>query len=235
MDAVAREEMIVGNLPLVRRIVVHVTTTLPPGVDRDDLESAGVIGLIKAVDRYDPHRGVKFVTYASQLIRGEVMESLRARDWAPRSLRRRSRELTAAVAELQREFGRPPADDQVAERLGVPLQQYHRLISQISGVNLVSLDEVTDMGVQTDGENSAELAIAEPDGNPLEKLAQEERKELLALAVEGLPEREKLIVALYYQEGLSLKEIGHVLGVTESRVCQIHTQAMSRLRKALAD
>jgi len=233
MDSTLREQMISEHVHLVHCIVGRVTTSLPPTVDREDLLSAGTVGLIKAVDRYDPKRGVKFETYASQVIRGEVMESLRDRDWAPRGLRRRARELAAAVAGKQRELGRPPEDEEIAEAMGLTLKQYHELLSEASGTSLLSLDEVFEMGVQAEGDTSRELMPAEAEESPLDKLTQDEQRAEIAHAVNELPDREKLVVSLYYQDGLSLREIGEVLGVTESRICQIHTQAITRLRAVL--
>ena len=233
MDQRQRNRLIQGHVGLVHYVVGRVTVTLPASVDREDLVSAGIIGLIKAVDRFDPSRGVKFDTYASTVIRGEVMECLRARDWAPRALRRQARELAETIGDLEARLGLPPSDEQIAEALQMEVEQYHELLGKISGTMILSLDEL----METQPALAAEpVRMGEHDddyGNPADSLEQAETQQMIAQAIENLPEREKHVIALYYQEELTLREIGEVLGVTESRVCQIHAQAISRLRGRL--
>jgi len=229
-----REKLITEHVGLVRHVVGRVAVRLPDGVDRDDLESAGIIGLIKAADRFDPARGVKFATYASAVVRGEVMEALRAKDWAPRSLRRRYRELEAAIAQLQRQLGRQPEEAEIRRALRLSEEEYQDLLAETSSMAITSLEELMerDESVREAGEES----FSEPQGtgaDPAEVVDQEAFKELLAEAVDQLPERDRVVIGLYYQDELTLREIGEVLEITESRVCQIHTQAITRLRSAV--
>lgn len=227
MDPRQREALIKKHVDLVRYVVGRVAISLPPSVDREDLISAGTVGLIKAVDRFDPTRGAKFETYATSVIRGEVMESLRARDWAPRSLRRRAREMAEVVAALETQIGHPPTDAEIAAALDIDIQEYYELLGQISGTAIASLEELV----------ASQQGLAQPAddfGNPLHYLEQNELRALIAQIIEELPPREKHILALYYQEDLTLREIGEILGITESRVCQIHSQTITRLRGRLA-
>jgi len=228
----ARQRLITDNVDLVQYIVSRVAINLPSKVDRDDLISAGLIGLVKAAERFDEKRGIKFRTYASSVVRGEVMESLRAKDWAPRSIRRKARQLAAAVGELEGRLGRPATDAEVADNLDIDIDEYYALLSETSSANLVSLDELLDEWQLDAAEGTAQPATDDSD-NPAEVLDRDALLEVVAVAVERLPERERLVVGLYYQEELTLQEIGQILGVTESRVCQIHTQAITRLRATL--
>lgn len=233
MNAQQREALITNHLDLVHYIVGRITISLPPSADRDDLVSAGIIGLIKAVDRFDPARGVKFETYASSVIRGEIMESLRARDWAPRSLRRRAREVAEIVGELEAQIGHPPTDAEIAQALQVDIDEYYELLGEVSGMAIASLEEIVKEQPYQEARypNPAEP----PDGfsDPLHNLEQNELRQSIAQVIEELPPREKQIIALYYQEELTLREIGKILGITESRVCQIHAQTITRLRGRL--
>ena len=232
MKPAEREKLIIKHVSLVQYIVGRISISLPETVDREDLVSAGIVGLIKAVDRFDPMRGVKFETYASALVRGEIMESLRAKDWVPRSVRRRARELAAVIADLELRLGRPPEDTDIAEALELDMDQYYKLLSEASATTLVSLEEA--LGGDEPGER--EHGAWEPSddfANPLAQIEEREVKRLVSEAVTNLPEREQFVIGLYYQEELTLREIGEVLGVTESRVCQIHTQAVARLRGAV--
>lgn len=234
LDDREREELILEHVGLVKYIVGRVAVRLPESVEREDLESAGIVGLIKAADRYEPGRGVKFATYATSVIRGEIMELLRSRDWAPRSVRRRYRELEAALESLQQELGRAPTEDEICRRLGLTETDYHDLLSLTSSMAVASLEEMVeaDQSLQVD-----ETALpGEPTSHsedPAEIMDREALHELLAMAVDGLPERDKIVIGLYYQDELTLREIGEVLDVTESRVCQIHTQAIARLRASM--
>jgi RNA polymerase sigma factor for flagellar operon FliA len=234
MSEQEREDLIKAHIGLVRHVVGRVVVRLPEGVDRDDLESAGIMGLIKAADRFDPTRGVKFATYASAVVRGEVMEALRAKDWAPRSLRRRYRELEQTIAQLQRQLGRQPDQLEICRALHLSEEEYQELLSETSSMAITSLDELME-GEESPYETGEE-AFAEPQGSaadPAEVLDQETIKELLAEAVNQLPERDRIVIGLYYQDELTLREIGEVLDITESRVCQIHTQAITRLRATI--
>jgi len=228
VDQQERDKLIEAHIDLVHYIVGRVTVTLPESVDREDLISAGIIGLIKAVDRFDPTRGVKFATYASTVIRGEVMESLRARDWAPRGLRRQGREIARTIGELEAQLGYAPSDEEIARALNMKVEEYHEVLGEISGTALLSLEELMEARPHLEAEpvQSGQDASS---GNPAKVLEQAELQQMIVRAIEQLPEREKHIIALYYQEELTLREIGEVLGVTESRICQIHAQAISRL------
>jgi RNA polymerase sigma factor for flagellar operon FliA len=233
LEARRREQLIRQYAELVRVIVSRIAGHLPEWVDREDLVSAGILGLIKAIDRFDPSRGVKFETYATPVIRGEIMETLRAKDWVPRGVRRRARELAKAVSELELQLGRPPTAEENAAYMGISLEEYEAILMDTSRAALLSFEEVFSEGEERP-RNAHRLAeVAEVGSDPLAALEREELKRVIAAAVERLPEREKQVIALYYQEGLTLKEIGAVLGVTESRVCQIHSQAMARIRAAV--
>ncbi len=224
-----RERLIAEHICLVHHVVGRIGAHLPDNVERDDLVSAGILGLIKAIDRYDASRGAKLATYASSVIRGEVMETLRSKDWAPRSVRRKAREMARASARLEYELGRPPEEAELAAALGLDVDEYRKLLEEASSATLLSLDEA----LSTDDERSEETVDRTPldqFGDPAVQVEQEDIKRVIGTAVTRLPEREQQVVALYYQEELTLREIGEILGVTESRVCQIHSQAIGRLR-----
>lgn len=232
MSQDAREAMISENVDLVNYIVGRVAVHLPDGVDRDDLISAGLIGLIKAVDRYDPSRGNKFRTYASTVVRGEIMESLRARDWAPRSVRRRARELEETVRELSSRLGRSPTDNEIADALELSIDDYYDLLSLTSRTNIASLQDLFDHK-ETQGSETPPVPDPDSSSDPARVMQEEAVLEVVAEEVERLPERDRQVIGLYYDEELTMKEIGHILDVTESRVCQIHTQAIVRLRASV--
>ncbi len=229
-----REQLIQRYAPLVKIIVARIRGYLPDWVDEEDLISAGIVGLIKAIDRFQPSRGVKFETYATPVIRGEIMESLRAKDWVPRSVRRKARQVGKAIAELEVQLGRPPTEEEIARHMGMTLEEYHAVLEDTARAALLSFEEVFADGDDRSGiGGQAAIEPEDEDSDPVAVIEREELKRLIAEAIERLPEREKLVVGLYYQEGLTLKEIGAVLGITESRVSQIHSQAMARVRAAV--
>lgn len=232
--AAARRETLIGeHVGLVRYEVDRVACGLPAHVDRDDLISAGLIGLIRAVDRYDPTRGASFATYATLLVRGAVLDELRSLDWAPRGLRGRYRRLEEAVAALRQHHGRQPTEEEIAAELGVTLQEYRALLRDAATVAIVSLDGLAEAAGDAHMPTTEALAGGRSDYSPAAVVDRAETRRLLTEAVQELGEREKLVLSLYYHDEMTMLEIGMILGVTESRVCQIHTQTVARLRAGL--
>lgn len=226
-----RERVISEHVHIVKYVVGRITSHLPNTVDREDLVSAGILGLIKAVDRFDPSRGVKFETYATTVVRGEVMESLRAKDWAPRSMRRKLRQLAEVVSRLEGRLLRQPAEEEIAEEMGMTSEEYNRFLSAASSATVASIEDL--LVGEEPGSGAEEGVMAEPAdefSDPSVVVEKRELRRLVAQAVARLPEREQSVISLYYEQELTLKEIGEIMGVTESRVCQIHTQATARLR-----
>jgi RNA polymerase sigma factor for flagellar operon FliA len=214
-------------LPLVRRQALDLKARLPASVDLDDLIQAGSIGLLDALTRYDLSQGASFGTFATQRIRGAMIDELRSRDWVPRSVRRNARSLEAAVRRLEQALGRPPEEREIAYELDMSLAAYQQLLLDSNGSQLLPIDELgeEEMGAVSDSSSN----------HPFAELVQERNRERLMAAIDALPEREKMLLGLYYQEKLNLKEVGAVLGVSESRVCQLHSQAVARLRGMLAE
>ena len=224
-----QEQLIIEHAPLVKRIVYHMTTRLPPSVPIDDLIQAGMIGLIEASRHYDPSQGASFDTYAGIRIRGAVVDEVRKNDWAPRSVYKKSRAISEAVRTIENRYGRDARDYEVAKELDITLDEYHQLLQDASGYRVTSFDEVT---------GTDETLINSLLGNsetPYDGVQHNDFRKALAETISGLPERERLVMALYYDEELNLREIGEVLGVTESRVSQIHSQAIVRLRARMTD
>lgn len=218
--------------PLVRHVVERIATTLPRNVDHEDLYSAGVLGLLDAHAKFDAHKGVKFETYAVWRIKGAVLDQLRALDWASRSMRRKARNLDGVTRQLDQRLGRAASDEEVAKEMRMSREDFYRMLDQVRGAVLVSLDEAR----SGDEQEPTTLADHLPDPNAIdlqERLAEEEDKLLLLRLLDQLPEQERVVVALYYYEHMTLKEIGRALGISESRVSQVHTRAMSRLRLRL--
>lgn len=228
-DQKARDMLITQYAYLVKITAGRVVTSLPPNVEREDLISAGVIGLIKAIDQFDTTRQVKFETYAIALIRGAILEMLREEDWVPRSVRERVKNLERTYLELESRFGRPATEEEVAKSLGIEIDAFHSLLADTGRASLLSLDDIM---LSSEGSEHIHLSdiVSDESTNTVAEVEVKEMQRTLGIAIERLPDREKLIIALYYYEGLTFKEIGKILGVSESRVYQLHTQAVLRLR-----
>ncbi len=225
----ARSDLINHYSYLVKITAGRLVTSLPGGLDREDLIGAGVVGLIKSVDQFDPTRDVKFETYAIALIRGAILEMLRDEDWVPRSIREKLKALDRTTMTLETKLGHPPTPHEIAETMGITLSEVSELQVRMGRTNVYSLDDILTTGDTDDHIHFVELIVDE-DSNPAGEIEGREIRRILTAGVDRLPERERLVIALYYFEGLTFKEIGKVLGVSESRVYQLHTQAMNRLR-----
>jgi RNA polymerase sigma factor FliA len=232
-DEKLRDRLILTYAPLVKYVAGRLGSGLPAHVEEGDLVSYGLLGLIGAIERYDPDRDVKFETYAIARIKGSIIDELRALDWVPRSVRARARDIERAVAELESKLGRAPNDDEIASKLGLTEDELEDSLTEISRSSIAALDEL--WTVSAGGDQIALIdTIEDTQGpEPQSALAQTELREAMADAIARLPEREKLVVTLYYYEELTLREIGEVLGVTESRVSQLHTKAILRLKARL--
>jgi RNA polymerase sigma factor FliA len=231
----AREKLILHYAPLVKYVASRVATGLPASVDQADLVSYGMFGLIDALTKFEPGRGNKFETYAIPRIKGAIIDELRAMDWVPRSVRFKAREIEKANTDLEAMLKRQPTEKELAERLGITLRELHDVVSQISFVSVLALDEMVSVGADRGEQVSLIDTLADKGVDPTQGVESQETRGLLAAAVNSLSEREKIVVTLYYFEGLTLAEIGEILGVTESRVCQIHTKAVGSLRGQLSE
>jgi RNA polymerase sigma factor for flagellar operon FliA len=236
-DRALRDRLILSYAPLVKFVAGRVSASLPSHVDEQDLVSYGLLGLIGAIERYDPDREIKFETFAIARIRGAIIDELRSLDWVPRSVRTRARQIERAITALEKELMRAPTDAEIAKKLGVSPDELEESLHEISRSSVAALDELWSPGGASGGGDQVALIdlIEDASGpNPEHSLEESEVREALAEAIAGLPEREKLVVTLYYYEELTLREIGEVLGVTESRVSQLHTKAILRLKAHLA-
>jgi len=223
-----RDTLMLENVRLVKIIAHHIAVHLPPHIDVSDLMSAGSIGLLEAIDKFDASRGIKFKTYASIRIRGAIMDELRGMDWMTRSMREKSNMLKRAFGEIEKRTGGPASEGDVAEFLGISVEELRTLLGKVSACSLVNIEDLT-----TDSEHKLDLleCIEDPKGaDPMAFARFSELKNTLANMVDNLPDKEKLIVSLYYFDELTMKEIGRVMEITESRVCQLHSQAMHRLK-----
>lgn len=234
-DPRARETLVDNYSYLVKITAGRIAGNVPPSLDREDLVSAGVIGLIRAVDQYDSTREVKFETYAIALIRGAILELLRGEDWAPRSVRDKIKQLERAYSGVEQRLGRPGTDEEVAAELGQAVDGLHKMLSDVAQASVLSLDELL---FSSDSDATLRVVDTVEDtsaaGDTTRQAEKRERRQALTVAVQRLPEREHLVLSLYYYEGLTFKEIGKILRVSESRVFQLHQQAMMRLRGYLA-
>jgi len=234
-DRRIRDQLIVLYSPLVKYVAARVAVGLPQHVDGADLVSYGIIGLIDAIDRFNPVRQVKFETYAIPRIRGAIIDELRAIDWVPRSVRAKARAVEQAYASLEGTLLRTPSDAEVAAELDMSEKELQDILRQISFVGVAALDEVFMVGGDRTDRTTLGDTIPDATAGPMAMFEDKESKEILAQAIMQLGERERTVLSLYYYEGLTLAEIGEILGVTESRVCQIHTKAVLQLRARLSD
>lgn len=233
-DQTARDQLILNYAPLVKYVAGRMGAALPSHVDESDLISYGLLGLINAVERFDPKRRIKFETYAVTRIKGAIIDELRSLDWVPRSVRARAREIERTSAELEHKLHRTPTDQEMASALDMTTDEFQDSITQIANSSLVALDEMWSNPAGGEGISLIDT-ISGTEDDPAAAMGDSETRIALADAIAGLPEREKIVVSLYYYEGLTLREIGEVLGVTESRVSQLHTKAVLRLRGRLSD
>lgn len=230
-DVAARgqNQLVTDYAPLVKRIAYHLMTRLPPTVQVDDLIQSGMIGLLEAARNYDASQGASFETYAGIRIRGAMLDEIRKGDWAPRSLHRKVRAITKAVADIEAREGRDARDAEVAVEVGMSLDEYYSTLQDATGYRVFSFEDLPA------GEEGMTESLTAKIPEPLANVENDMFKAALAEAIAGLPERERLVMSLYYKEELNLRETGEVLGVSESRVCQIHSQALIRLKSRMAD
>ncbi len=233
-DQNARDGLIIHFSPLVKFVAGRVGVGLPRNVEQSDLISYGMFGLIDAIDKFEPERNIKFETYAVNRIKGAILDELRALDWVPRSVRARAREIQRSLDELEHRLKRSATEDELAEHMGLPVDTLQTQLGEIAGLGFVALDELVDPGDRTSatlGDLLSDPKAMEPGGG----FEQQETRYFLTDAISRLPERERLVITLYYYEGLTLAEIGGVLGVTESRICQIHTKSVMSLRNRMIE
>ena len=234
-DRALRDRLILTYAPLVKYVAGRLGSGLPAHVEEGDLVSYGLLGLIGAIERFDPDRDIKFETYAIARIKGSIIDELRSMDWVPRSVRARARDIERAIADLESKLTRAPTDEEIAAKLGITEQEFQDSILEISRSSIAALDELW----SSPGSSGDAVALIDTIEDPLaaepqQAMAHTELREALGESISRLPEREKLVVTLYYYEELTLREIGEVLGVTESRVSQLHTKAILRLKARLS-
>jgi RNA polymerase sigma factor FliA len=234
-DQAIRDRLILTYAPLVKYVAGRLGSGLPAHVDEGDLVSYGLLGLIGAIERFDPDRDIKFETYAISRIKGSIIDELRAMDWVPRSVRARARDIERAISELEAKLGRAPNDEEIAGKLGLTQDELDSSLTEISRSSIAALDELWTVQGGTGDQVALIDTIEDTHGQaPTTALDRSEMKEMIADSISRLPEREKLVITLYYYEELTLREIGEVLGVTESRVSQLHTKAILRLKARLS-
>ena len=233
-DPHLRERLILTYAPLVKYVAGRLGTGLPAHVEEGDLVSYGLLGLMNAIERYDPGRDIKFETYAISRIKGAIIDELRSMDWVPRSVRSRAREIERAIAELENRYHRPPTDEEIAGAIGITEEEFQDNLTQIARSSVAALDELWTIGSSGGDTVSLIDTLQDPNADdPSLEMTRTEVRESLATAISKLPERERTVITLYYYEELTLREIGEVLGVTESRVSQLHSKAVLRLRSKL--
>jgi len=235
-DQAARDHLILAYAPLVKYVAGRMSNGLPSHIEEADLISYGLLGLIGALERYDPSREIKFETYAISRIKGSIIDELRSLDWVPRSVRAKARDIEKVCALLENRLQRAPTDAEIATELGMSVNEFQQALTQIANTSIMALDELWSIS-GSDGDSSSLIETLEDpkSRDPSRMLDLSEMKARLAAAIDALPKREKIVIALYYYENLTLREIGEVLGVTESRVSQLHTKAVLRMKGRLRD
>lgn len=228
-----RDYFVIKYAPLVKYVAGKVSMGMPQNIEFDDLVSYGVFGLIDAIGKYDPARGIKFKTYAMTRIRGAIFDELRSIDWIPRSIRQKAKQIEQVISELENKLGRTVEDEEIAKDLGISTEEFQSLLNKLSGTSMVSLNDIWYLGDENDELSILETLEAPQNMNPDIIIEKEEIRDYIIDAIKKLPDKEKKVIVLYYYEDLTLKEIGEVLDVTESRVSQLHTKAIMRLRGRL--
>ena len=228
-----REEVIKRYSPMIKYVANRIAMRLPPHIEVDDLISVGVLGLMDAISKYDSSRGAKFKTYAEFRVRGAILDELRAMDWVPRSIRQKASNVDKVVQKLQAKLSRSPEDEEVAEEMGISLNQFHDTLNETKSIPVFSLEDLGIAKESGEQQSLLDCLAGKADADPQTQIRLIELKEIIAKAIDALPEKERLMVSLYYYEELTMKEIGAVLEITESRVSQIHSKAVYRLRTKL--
>ncbi len=220
------DELVKQFAPLVKRIAYHLMVRLPASVEVDDLIQVGLIGLMDAIERFDGTQGAQFESYATQRIRGSMLDDLREADWLPRHIRQKSRQIETAISKLEQRLGRTPTEGEISKEMGLPIDDYQSMLGNVKGNQLLYYEDFTD----EDSSDFLERYLVDNASDPLSLLHDEGFRKGLVEAIDDLPEREKNLMGMYYEQDMNLKEIGAVMGVSESRVCQLHSQAVARLR-----
>ena len=228
-----REEVIKRYSPMIKYVANRIAMRLPPHIEVDDLISVGVLGLMDAISKYDSTRGAKFKTYAEFRVRGAILDELRAMDWVPRSIRQKASNVDKVVQKLQAKLSRVPEDEEVAKEMGISLDQFHETLNETKSIPIFSLEDLGIAKESGEQQSLLDCLAGKADADPQTQIRLIELKEIIAKAIDALPEKERLMVSLYYYEELTMKEIGAVLEITESRVSQIHSKAVYRLRTKL--
>lgn len=227
-----KEHMLKQHISLVKKLAYQLKAKLPPSVELDDLIQAGMMGLMDAINRYEDIHGAQFETYAAQRVRGAMLDELRNTDWLPRSMRKSMRDIELAISQLEQEFGRPPSEKEIAKKLNVPMDEYFDMLGDCSGHQLIYYE---DFHESDSGEHFLDRFNGDDSNDPLKGMLAGDFRDALIDAIDSLPEREKILMGLYYEQELNLKEIGVVMNVSESRVSQLHSQAVARLRASLKE
>lgn len=232
-DQEIRDYFVIKYAPLVKYVAGKISMGMPQNIEFDDLVSYGIFGLIDAISKFDPSRGIKFKTYAMTRVRGAIFDELRSIDWIPRSIRQKAKQIEVAITELENRLGRTVEDEEIAKELGVSVEEFQTTLNKLTGTSMMSLNDIWYMGDDSDELSILETLEAPQSMNPDVLVEKEEIRDYIIDAIKKLPEKEKKVIVLYYYEDLTLKEIGDVLDVTESRVSQLHTKAIMRLRGRL--